>query len=88
MMALLTPEPESVALRDVSHAVAFDAFVSFHAGIEHIYVPFAGGLPRSIPDTRDSRSRADGRTPRHERAMLFLADRMAASVPYDHVSCR
>ena len=35
-------EPECLAFTDLSEKVKFDLFVSFHSGIKHIYIPFAG----------------------------------------------
>lgn len=37
-------EPESVVFQEISAEVSFDAFFSFHSGINHIYIPYSGKL--------------------------------------------
>lgn len=62
-------EPECNALLQVTERIKFDAFISFHSGIRHIYVPFA-----------DSVSRVSGRSPPEEALMLALANSMAGGL--------
>ena len=39
---LFIAEPECLVLTELTSKYNFDAFVSFHSGIQQIYVPFAG----------------------------------------------
>ncbi|KAH9499639.1 carbamoyl-phosphate synthase (glutamine-hydrolyzing) cpa2 [Bulinus truncatus] len=63
-------EPETGVFRELSQLVRYDAFVSFHSGIRHIYTPFA-----------DSNSKRLSRVPRNFDRMTELAKLMANSSP-------
>ena len=39
---ILFPEPETQVYQDLSSQIKFDGFLSLHAGIQQIYIPFAG----------------------------------------------
>lgn len=41
-------EPETEIFKHLGDTYKFDAFVSFHSGIRHIYIPFAGKLVLSV----------------------------------------
>lgn len=40
----LFPEPESLVFQEITSDVSFDAFFSFHSGINHIYIPYSGKM--------------------------------------------
>lgn len=37
-------EPESLVFQEITSDVSFDAFFSFHSGINHIYIPYSGKM--------------------------------------------
>lgn len=63
-------EPETEVFRNMSSIFAPDAFVSFHSGVRHIYIPFA-----------DSRSKQGKRQPANKTLLVRLARYMSRSSP-------
>ncbi|XP_072163146.1 carboxypeptidase A4-like [Diadema setosum] len=61
-------EPESQVYLELSNIYQFDAFVSFHSGIQQIYIPYA-----------DSASRKSKRVPSNSARQLALAEAMAVA---------
>ncbi|XP_005102958.1 carboxypeptidase O [Aplysia californica] len=61
-------EPETAIFRKVTESTKYDAFLSFHSGIRHIYIPYA-----------DSKSRLNHRSPSNKIDLLKLASKMAKS---------
>lgn len=64
-------EPESKVYVDLTERVKFDAFISFHSGIRHIYMPFA-----------DTASKAAKRDPPNFTALSDLSARLSNSTKY------
>ncbi|RUS84504.1 hypothetical protein EGW08_007743 [Elysia chlorotica] len=63
-------EPETEVFRNLSYVFAPDAFISFHSGARHIYIPFA-----------DSLSQHSRRQPINKTLLLRLARYMSRSCP-------
>ncbi|GFS24783.1 carboxypeptidase A1-like [Elysia marginata] len=63
-------EQETEVFRNMSFMFAPDAFVSFHSGVRHIYIPFA-----------DSKSRQGRRQPVNKTLLIRLARYMSRSSP-------
>lgn len=66
-------EPESRAFRELTLKYKFDAFVSFHSGINQIYVPYA-----------DTKSKLENRRPDNVEDMLDLASELSHSTKYGY----
>ncbi|XP_061165260.1 carboxypeptidase T-like isoform X2 [Saccostrea echinata] len=64
-------EPESKVFREIISEIAFDAFFSFHSGINHIYIPYS-----------DTRSREIQREPDNINEMLRMASRLSRCTMY------
>ncbi|KAK7104536.1 hypothetical protein V1264_019234 [Littorina saxatilis] len=65
-------EPECKVYTDLTQKVQFDAFVSFHSGIRHIYMPFA-----------DTASKLIKRVPVNFDHMSKLCSRLAGATRYN-----
>ncbi|CAL1530388.1 unnamed protein product [Lymnaea stagnalis] len=63
-------EPETNVFQYLAETVKFDAFVSFHSGVRHIYIPYA-----------DSKSKQLHRIPENQHHMVNLAKRMVNASP-------
>uniref|UniRef100_A0A0B6YQ37 Peptidase M14 domain-containing protein n=1 Tax=Arion vulgaris TaxID=1028688 RepID=A0A0B6YQ37_9EUPU len=61
-------EPETLVFRRLAASVSFDAFLSFHSGIRHIYIPFS-----------DTKSKQQHRLPKNNDDMFKLAKQMSNS---------
>ncbi|XP_048736117.2 carboxypeptidase A5-like isoform X2 [Ostrea edulis] len=66
-------EPESKVFQDISADIAFDAFFSFHSGINHIYIPYS-----------DTKSLQLKREPDNVQEMLSLASRLSRCSRYNY----
>ncbi|KAK7477454.1 hypothetical protein BaRGS_00031278 [Batillaria attramentaria] len=64
-------EPECKVYTELTESVKFDAFVSFHSGIRHIYMPYA-----------DTVSKAVRRVPPNYTYLSQLASRLAKATKY------
>ncbi|XP_060078938.1 carboxypeptidase A5-like isoform X2 [Ylistrum balloti] len=66
-------EPEAEVFRELTLKYKFDAFVSFHSGINQIYVPFA-----------DTKSKQENRRPYNIEDMLDLASELSHSTKHGY----
>lgn len=66
-------EPESLVFQEITSDVSFDAFFSFHSGINHIYIPYS-----------DTKSRQLKRVPDNIQEMLRLAAQLSRCTKYKY----
>ncbi|XP_062569878.1 carboxypeptidase A5-like [Saccostrea cucullata] len=66
-------ERESKVFQAITSEVAFDAFFSFHSGINHIYIPYS-----------DTRSREIQRKPDNIKEMVHMASRLSRCTKYQY----